>query len=420
MHPIDEAGEPPGLRPTSAGERIATVDVLRGLAVLGILLVNVELFRGGDVYALLAGRPVDHEGVDATVQFAVGWLAYGKFLSAFALLFGLGAAMMSRRAVADPAGGLGRGLLARRYAVLAVLGVAHMVLLFSGDILLLYALAGLVLLAFVGLRPGVLAAWAAGIGVTFSVLLVGLVGLVELALGELDEAATADPGLIERVEAIERAFTTGGLVEQTVARAGEALWLQPSQLMLLPWVLALFLTGLAAGRAGLHRRLDEPWVGRLAAVVVPVGLLVNLPIGLLGPAGLAVAASDEQVGVATVVAGTGAYLLGAPLLSIGYLATAAWLCRSARVRALLLPVRRLGRMALTGYLLQSLLATGFFVWLGFYGRLGPAASMLVVLAIWVLIATFASAWLARFDKGPVEWAWRRLSYGRRAAPVRGG
>jgi uncharacterized protein len=134
--------EPAGRRlaPTPAEQRIDTLDVLRGFALLGILLINIELARGSDLYVFVAGETPERSSADGIVQFLSGWLVRSKFLSAFALLFGVGAALMVARA--EGSGRSPHALLARRYGWLLVLGLAHMLLLFSGDILVATAWQG--------------------------------------------------------------------------------------------------------------------------------------------------------------------------------------------------------------------------------------------------------------------------------------
>ncbi len=137
--------------PTAGRAREPILDVCRGFALLGILLINIELMRGPDLYAAFttASAP-ETSGADRVVGFFTGWLAAGKFLSSFAIMFGLGAALIAAKQW--QAGRSPRGLLARRYAFLLVLGLAHMFLLFPGDILFIYGVAGLGLLAFVRVR----------------------------------------------------------------------------------------------------------------------------------------------------------------------------------------------------------------------------------------------------------------------------
>src|SRR5688572_20451788 len=123
-------------RPTGATEREPILDALRGVAILGILLVNMEIMRGSEWLALMGGAVRSPVGTAENVaQFAIGWLASGKFISSLAILFGVGAALISARSLR--AGESPRPLLARRYGWLMAYGGGHM-LLYPGDILFLY------------------------------------------------------------------------------------------------------------------------------------------------------------------------------------------------------------------------------------------------------------------------------------------
>lgn len=407
--------------PVAPAERIVTLDVLRGVAVLGILLVNIELFRGADLYRLMAGEALDLTGADEAVQFLVGWLASGKFISSFALLFGLGAAIMTERSLR--AGRAPRGVLARRYAWLAVLGVAHMLLLFPGDILFVYAVSGFLLLPFLFVRVRAIVGWAGGLVAVYLLLTLGLTALgAAVEPPDLDEpppgAVAVEEVFAERGEAAIAAYTDGGLGDQLRVRALEAAVLQGGQLFLVPWVLALFLFGFAFGKAGLPARLatDAAPLRRTAAIALPAGLLLNLPLGFAGTLGGAAVGPDAELSTALLLTTAVAQLVAAPLLAVGYLSGIALLCRRPGFLRTAMPLRRTGRMALTAYLLQSVLCWGFFVGLGFYDALAPAQALLVVAAVWVAILAAGTLWMARFDMGPVERLWRRLTYGPPARP----
>ncbi|GGI03493.1 hypothetical protein GCM10011354_04320 [Egicoccus halophilus] len=391
------------------------LDALRGFALLGILLVNVELMRGPGLYAALAGQPgPTPTGADGVVDVVVGWLATGKFVSSFSLMFGLGAALIAGRVL--DRGGSPRGLLARRYGWLLGFGLAHMLLLFPGDILFAYGLTGLVLLAFVQLPVRVVAGWGAGI---LAVLGLGSLGFAALALavpGAASAGATGSTGAMggfagffaDRADAALAARTGGGPGDVLTVNAWEALLVQGGQLFVLPWILGLFLLGFAAGRSGLVRDLAayRGWLRRAAVVGILVGLPLNVPLGLVGTLG-----GTGGGGWAEALA-LPAQLLGAPVLAVGYLATLALLCLRFGVPR---PLAAVGRTALTGYLLQSLLALVVFTGFSRYGQWGATASLGVVVGIWGVLLVLAPWWLRHFRFGPAEWLWRWLTYGRRPA-----
>ncbi|MEW6252954.1 MAG: hypothetical protein AB1716_20135, partial [Planctomycetota bacterium] len=172
-----EANEPRPLRPVEAGERIVAVDALRGFALLGILLVNMGFFSAPFHDILLEGSRWP-AWPDRAAEFAVRALAEGKFYVLFSLLFGVGMALQMQRAATR--GGGFSGYYVRRLAVLFVLGAAHALLLWYGDILTNYALVGLLLLLFRRRKDGTVLTWAAFIYALPLLLFAVMVGLLEL------------------------------------------------------------------------------------------------------------------------------------------------------------------------------------------------------------------------------------------------
>jgi len=407
----------PGQRPspTARAEREPILDLLRGFALLGILLVNIELMRGPALFDALAGvLPEPASDADRVTGFLVGWLASGKFISSFAILFGVGAGLLAAKARSR--GWSPQRLLARRYTLLAVFGLAHMLLLFPGDVLFVYAVTGFVLLLFVEVHPRTALWWAGGI---IALLTLATTALVALAAAfedlvpdtEVDDPfSTAMGGFFDgRREATIAAYTDGGLGEILSARAFEALLVQSGTLLTVPWLLALFLLGFAATRAGLatdlggHRRL----LRRSAAVGLLVGLPANLVLGMVGPVGAATGTTGELELTWVELAATPAQLVAAPLLAIGYLAALSLLAlRFGAWR----PLAAVGQMALTAYLAQSLVTSVVFIGFGTYGAWTATSALIVVAGTWVLLLVACPLWLRWLRFGPVEWLWRCWTY----------
>jgi uncharacterized protein len=206
-----------------------------------------------------------------------------------------------------------------------------------------------------------------------------------------------------------------------VWQAGQSLFIQSSALVSLPWTLALFLIGMLAHRRGLS--LDpaggRATLVRLARVALPVGLVLNLPLLLTGP--VAETASTADVALPVLIGAGIANAIGAPVLAVGYLsALAVVVVNRGAERGIRRGLAALGRIALTGYLLQSILALVVFFGFGAYGRLAllgePILGMLAfVVSVWVALLAFAPWWTARFRYGPFEWLWRWGTYGVRPA-----
>lgn len=396
--------------------------MLRGFALLGILLINIELMRGPGFYEVMAGEvPPPAEGLDRAVQFLSGWLAAGKFISSFAIMFGIGAALIAGRALT--AGRNPRSLLARRYAWLLPIGLAHMVLLFPGDILFVYGLAGFVLLAFIHVQQRTALIWSAvlvGVPTVFGVLFSWLGAVMQGTMGasDGDPFTTAFTGwFADRADAATQAHLDGSYLDVVWVNALESLIVQSGQVFVVPWVLGLFLLGFVVGRSGAVHDLSafRPQLRKAAVIGLAVGLPLTLAQGAVDPVVLVAGSADGQVGPGLVVLIMLGQLIGAPVLAVGYLASLALVTLRFGVAR---PLAAIGQMALTAYLLQSLLTLVVFAGFDLYGQLGPAEAVVVVVGVWVTLLIVCPLWLRVARFGPVEWLWRSLTYGRRQPLLR--
>lgn len=404
--------EPGPITSVVGSAREPILDGLRGFAVLGILLVNVHYMRNADVFAHGAGNEIPPAtGVDGLVEFVSGWLATGKFIASFAIMFGIGAAIIADRARA--AGRSERRLLARRYGVLLLFGLAHMLLIFPGDILFVYAITGFVLLPFIRIRAKTAFRWAAALIGAIAVAGLAFTGLLA-AVDDPDDPVTIamEQFFADRHTQLIDAMTAGGYGEVIVAHAWESLVIQGSQLLTLPWILALFLAGVGVARTGIIAdpvRFRRPL--RIAATVgLGVGLPLNLIVGAAGPAAMGSAFAPDPASLVSTMVLVAAMALGAPLLAIGYLAALALLFLRARTPR---PLAAIGRTALSAYLIQNALALTVFAGFGLYERLSAAWSLAVVAAIWAALFIACPWWMRHHRYGPAEWLWRAAVYGRR-------
>jgi uncharacterized protein len=288
-----------------------------------------------------------------------------------------------------------------------------MVLLFPGDVLFLYGFTGFVLLAFLNVRDRVLGRIVVGLLATAVIV---IVALTAAEAGTEFDAGTLEL-VVDALASAEAAYASGSYVGVVVWQAQQSLFIQQSSLVTFPWTLALFLIGMLAYRRGyaLDPSANRGALVRIARIALPVGLVLNLPLLLTGPVAETAGAAD--VGIITLVGAGIATALGAPVLAVGYLAALAVIVvdRGA-ASGLRRRLAALGRIALTGYLLQSILALVVFFGFGAYGRtalLGePILGMLAfVLGVWVVLLVLAPWWTARFRYGPFEWLWRWGTYG---------
>ncbi len=388
-------------------QRLQVLDALRGFALLGIFLMNIEWFTRP---AQEMGNGIDPAatGLDRLAALAVLVLVQGKFWVLFSLLFGMGFALMSARA-GEGAGF--QGIYLRRCLALLAFGLAHGLLLWSGDILHAYAIAGLMLLALGGIAHRAWPWLGAGLYVTVAGALV-LYGWVLEAVSpatmelflEMDAEARAE------ASAASQAFAHGSWWQAVRHNAyAFATITLPALSVLLPLALGVFMLGAWLYRSGRFSDVaaHRGWFVRLAAWTLPLGALLMAASLSLGTSfdGL------REAGRMTMA--TGLATLASLPLALGYVALFAI---AAGARALARPLLWLapaGRMALTHYLLQSLVAAMLFhgYGLGLWGQVGRAGQVALVLAVFALQVLVSHWWLARWRFGPMEWLWRGISYG---------
>ncbi len=399
------------LRPIAASERIEAMDVLRGVALLGILLMNIEAFVG-PLVASLDGLDPTLTGADRVVDAAIYILVQGKFYLLFSLLFGMGFGVMMQRA--DARGhGFGALYLRRTLALLAI-GLIHLLLIWSGDILTVYALIALPLLVvFRHVPTGQLPYWAMGLFVLTVLMIAGLSAMG--ALAQLDPAVGAlmqeelqkQAAEMARLMAGERAAYGSGSYAQAVwQRVLDAAVMLPYTLLMGGQILAMFVLGSWFVRSGaiVQRQAWPRLYASLRWVALPLGLGLMLLSFWVVPT-VAFDRLDLVSGIATVL-----MLMGSQAMSLGYLA---WILRllDAGMRWLrwLAPA---GRMALTNYLGQSLVCTLVFYGygLGYFEQLPRAWQVPFVFALFALQVMFSRWWLSRYRYGPAEWLWRAVTY----------
>jgi uncharacterized protein len=403
------------LQPVPASERIEAMDVLRGFALLGILLMNIEAMVG-PLNSAMTGLDPALTGADRWVDAAVYALVQGKFYTLFSLLFGMGFAVMMRRA--DGAGRPFATLYLRRTFGLLVIGTVHMLAIWSGDILMIYALLSLVLLwGFRRKATEKLPRWAIGLYLAPIVLILLFGALADLA--RLDPQAAVEAVKQEaaqladmaRAVAAQRAAYGGDDYLAAVAQRWDDMLAVLGMVLFFGWqVLGMFVLGLWFVRSGATERPREfpRLYSRLRSVALPLGLAMMLTSLAVEPT--LDGRMDFSVGVAAALAWSASLLM-----CLGYFA---WIMRALQSPlwgsrlAVLAPA---GRMALTNYLAQSLIGTLVFYGygLGWFEQLPRAWQVPFVLVVFALQVAWSRWWLARFRYGPAEWLWRAFTYGRR-------
>jgi uncharacterized protein len=382
--------------PVAKQGRIEDIDVIRGCALFGVLLMNLVIaFRvpfWGD-----APRGAT-QGVDHAIMTLENVLLSGKAMTLFSILFGAGLSIFFERASARHPHPM--RLLVRRLFVLLAFGLAHLTLVWDGDILVSYTLAGFVALCFLRARPALLVVAAV---VCFAL---PVVGQMVPAIKAITAGARA-PGSYERAF---HAYSTGRYLDVVRFRALEVVPLLPrGYLLFWPHELKNMLIGIWVWRSGVlreplaHLRLLR-WAA-LGGIVLGASfpLFMTIRFELYHPPPSPPSTLRFALSSASMF-----------LLALGYGAGLLLLLRRERWRARLVAFAPLGRMAFTNYLTQSIAFSTLFYGYGFglLGKIGVAAASALGVGFYALQAVTSAAWLRRFSFGPFEWAWRCLTYGR--------
>ncbi|MGW6130873.1 DUF418 domain-containing protein [Cellulomonas sp. NPDC055163] len=374
------APAPVHLPAPTTSTRLASLDVLRGIAILGTFASNAWLFaHPGGPTAWFAGAGPE----PGVVETALRTLANGKLLALLTLLFGIGIELQHRSAVRRGARWPGRYPV--RAAILLVEGLVHYVLVFEFDVLMGYALASLLVAYLVGRSDRAVRAWMATVGGLY-VLGIGVLTALLLVLPdgpEVPEPATA---------------ATASWWAQVLVRLDGAALYRIELVLIVPSATVLFLLGSRLRRAG---ALDDTAAGaRIRRRLLVLGFGVGAPLNLLtGFAGPAWALVDR-------------YVLP-PLVALGLLGLVTEVVLRSRGGAPRRAVAAVGRTALSCYVLQNVLASVLcFDWgLGLATRFADARPWWVV-GLWAVVSLtlvlFATAWLRRFERGPLELAVQRV------------
>ncbi|EPY4344646.1 DUF418 domain-containing protein YeiB [Klebsiella pneumoniae] len=371
-------------------ERNVTLDFVRGVAILGILLLNISAFGLPKAAYLNPAWSGSASLSDAWTWALLDLLAQVKFLTLFALLFGAGLQLLLPR---------GKRWIQSRLTLLALLGFIHGLFFWDGDILLAYALVGLVSWRMVREAHHVKSLFNTGVvlyltGIAVLVLLGMISGTVANRSWAPDAANLQYEQYWKLHGGMEAVSNRADMLSDNLLALGAQYGWQLAGMMMMG--AALMRSGWLKGQFSLrHYR-------RTGALLVAAGMAVNLP------------AIFAQWYLAWDYRWCAFLLqapreLSAPLQAIGY-AALAWgywpqLCRFRLVGA----IACVGRMALTNYLLQTLICTTLFYHLGLFMRFDRLQLLAFVPPIWAVNLLVSSLWLRRFRQGPVEWLWRQLT-----------
>ena len=456
---------PSKLKPLDKHKRVDALDILRGLALVGILLMNIEWFNRAIIS--LGGHDTTLTGIDHAIGWLIRCFVEGKFYKLFALIFGMGFAVMLLRA--KDAGRPFGAWFVRRMLVLLLIGIAHMIFLWGGDILHQYAIAGLILLAWVTYKKTEdpkaylkLALMWLMIPLFLVSFLGSILGMVfneskyqEIWQNDLDiytaveqQLLTNTDVILEKNDAIDseessaeeailtdeelREITIAETIEQRKALQADiaeedsafmqnSYWqateyrlgflgfmLMFTPIMSLVVLIPIFILGfwlVVTEKITKHQEHHK-----FFSLLAKVGLCVGIPLNVAS----ILIIQHPAAAISVVLQGVGQTLfyIGQYLLSAGYLGLVVCALNKQKWQQFFVAFSPMGQMALTNYLMHSVILTSIFYGYagGQYGEISRAPQMLIVIAIIVTQIILSKWWLNRYRFGPMEWLWRSLTY----------
>lgn len=386
-------------------ERIQTLDVLRGVAVGGILFANVLVFFGLFVMPPDRAAALSTVAADQIALLLERVFVEGKFYSVFSLLFGIGFGVQLARG-----GDAVLPRFKRRLSILLAIGAFHAFLIWAGDILILYALLGFTMPWFARKSNRDLLRWTVILLAVPTALYVLAVAVSMIAGSGAAPPPQPGSGVPPAILKFFEAMGTGGIKDAFIGNlvffAGR--WADLFITVRFPKVLGMFVLGLWTVRTGIalapsdHRGTLARW-SRL-------GWGIGLPANVI--AAWAFERWEYMPPSVGALLGVVAQGVGIPMLALGYAATVALLVVDGR--RLITVFAPVGRMALTNYLMQSVICVvlSYGFGLALWWRIGASTAMAIAAAIVVLQIPLSALWVSRYRYGPVEWIWRRLTYGR--------
>ncbi len=395
--------EQTGIAPIQAAERINEIDIVRGVALFGILIVNMSFYK----YPVYMERIPSQfpEGLERLSAMFIQLFFTGNFYAVFSFLFGLGFFIFMDRTMKK---GLElKPLYRRRLTALLIFGLLHIVLFWSGDILFTYALTGFILLAFRNVSLEAIKKWILALFV-FAFFFNTVVSFFKSA-GKVLAPEKYQVIMDEMISSAIIMYTEGTFVELTIYRlVNEVPYVMVGVIFWIPQVLAFFLCGLYAGCKGIFNDIPAhvPMFKKIRTWGLLVGGVFLLFYALIDYGILAV---HPLLNVSLL---SGINYLASIFIFPAYVSMIILGAQAGFWKKVLTPVGEAGKMALTNYLSQTLICVIIFYGFGFglYGRVSVSAGILITIAIFLVQVAWSNAWMRKFKYGPMEWFWRLLTY----------
>lgn len=398
-------------------KRISAIDVLRGFAVLGILLMDIRSFAGPDIGYFHPAEISNDSLWNRIAYYFTSIFADQKFMALFSMLFGASFILLTQSLRERGRNVIGR--LSLRYFWLFILGLAHFFLLWNGDVLVVYALCAIPLILLIRIP----AAWQLGLGICIFLLPAAFDGGIQYSLPTMDQDSRDSLDEFwhpfeETLEEDKKLYLESSWTEQVQTRweaetapgtnQGESLLIASLWGNFVARSLGMMLVGMALFRWGiLSAGRSKIFYRRLAAI----GFGVGIPLALYG---LETSLYKEWKWDYALFVGRIPNHLATIPMALGYIGLVMLWVKSDHFSVFRSWLANVGRVALTCYLGQTLVCIFIFygVGLGLYDQFDYLEQLGIVALLCIMQFFFANAWLNRFEHGPLEWIWRRLSMGK--------
>lgn len=389
--------------PISTNERLVSLDIIRGFALFGILLVNMPLFQTPKLVEELYLISPELSPIDQFVRLVLDVFIETKFFAIFSILFGVGFYIFMKRA--EEKTEFFYRLYSRRLIVLALFGFLHLFFFWYGDILLRYALSGFFLIFFYKRKEKTILIWL----MSFTIV---LIGLLSFSFFSSTDAIEQQMNMMQikgapKVEEAIDIYNHGGYFEWLSYRfTNEVIPVLKNIPFSTFTSLFYFLVGLFVAKKGVfadfpsHRQfVRRVWLfSLLVSVPLSIGIII-LHLGMLD-----IGILKEQI-IQSLL------LVSGLSLSFFYIATILLLLEKEKWKKLLHPLSYVGRMALTNYIIQTVIGVGLFTGFGMFGEVNLSLGIVISLIVFPLQILYSFLWLKHFRFGPLEWVWRSLTYG---------
>lgn len=381
--------------PIQERERIVALDIIRGIAILGIFLVNMPSFFSPMLYVDM--KSYWTETRDIVVMNGVDIFAQASFYTLFSFLFGYGFIIFTNR-VAEKNLSVPK-YFSRRLVVLLIIGVIHAFLIWHGDILITYALCGFILLVMRKMSPKAMV-WTALLIIVIPTTLMSLMMLlVTMTMGDANIYSTLEVYAAQSLEV----YANGTFMEITNQRISDWSFVNIANFFFIVLsVLPMFLFGAAAAKSNWLEKVEENLSGMKKLWVIT--FILALIFKLLP--------YYTEHNFATEYLQDG---IGGPASAVFYFLTVVLMTRKRMGLKLLSPFQYVGKMSLSNYLFQSVVCSLIFYsyGLGLYGSFTPFQGIWLVLGIYIFQIIISKVWVSNFHYGPMEWIWRAGTYGNR-------